>query len=123
MQPPRRTLPAQTSYGTSSIGGQVVDSIGLVIPGAEAELLDVERGLHASQPHWEYTVGSGTFRPIKESIMPNLFWQNLKKSFGGYSRRELFRQGGLLAAAQALGGTIESVMATPLDLGSHLYSS
>lgn len=55
--------------------------------------------------------------------MPNLFWENLKKSFGGFSRRELFRQGGLLAAAQALGGRIESAMATPLEVGSHLYRS
>lgn len=55
--------------------------------------------------------------------MQALFWKNLKKSFGGYSRRELFRQGGLVAAAQAFGGSMQRALAAPLEIGSHLYRS
>ena len=47
--------------------------------------------------------------------MPNLF--------GKRSRRELFRQGGLLAAAQALGGRIQRASAAALDIGANLYQS
>jgi len=39
------------------------------------------------------------------------------------SRRDLFRQGGLLAAAQLLGGEFESAEADPLDIGPDLYRS
>ncbi|HLK18505.1 MAG TPA: hypothetical protein VKT81_06090 [Bryobacteraceae bacterium] len=47
--------------------------------------------------------------------MPNLFSK--------HSRRELFRQGGLLAAAQALGGRIQRASAAALDIGANLYQS
>ena len=50
--------------------------------------------------------------------MPILFWNKFK----GYSRRELFRHGGLLAAAQALAG-VESAAAAPLEIGPNLYRS
>ena len=40
-----------------------------------------------------------------------------------FRRRELFRQGGLLAAAQALGGGIRRAVAAPLDIGSEMYRS
>jgi L-seryl-tRNA(Ser) seleniumtransferase len=53
--------------------------------------------------------------------MPNLFW---KRSPGtGPSRRELFRRGGLLAAAQAFGGRIQRASAAALDIGANLYQS
>jgi uncharacterized pyridoxal phosphate-dependent enzyme len=55
------------------------------------------------------------------SIMPNLFWK--RKSGTGHSRRELFRQGGLLAAAQALGGRMQRASAAALDIGANLYQS
>src|SRR5438477_9369461 len=40
-----------------------------------------------------------------------------------FNRRTLFRQGGLLAAAQALGGNIQRAVAAPLELGANLYES
>src|SRR5438477_12547499 len=40
-----------------------------------------------------------------------------------FNRRTLFRQGGLLAAAQALGGNIQRAVAAPLELGANLYRS
>ncbi|MDQ2946289.1 MAG: carboxypeptidase-like regulatory domain-containing protein [Acidobacteriota bacterium] len=36
---------AQTSLGTSSLGGTVTDSSGLLIPNARVELTDTEHGL------------------------------------------------------------------------------
>src|SRR5260370_1257189 len=54
--------------------------------------------------------------------MPNLSWERLK-SLTGHSRRDLFRRGGLLAAAQALGGGVQKADATPLDVGPNLYRS
>src|SRR5260370_664816 len=45
-----------------------------------------------------------------------MFWRN-------YNRRELFHRGGLLAAAQALGGGLQRAAAAPLDLGANLYRS
>ena len=39
------------------------------------------------------------------------FWERLKEPWAGYSRRDLFRQGGLLAAAQALGGSVRQAVA------------
>src|ERR1051326_7046729 len=41
----------------------------------------------------------------------------------GFSRRDLFRRGGLLAAAQALGGRAKNALAAPLDFGPNLYRS
>jgi uncharacterized pyridoxal phosphate-dependent enzyme len=40
-----------------------------------------------------------------------------------FPRRDLFRQGGLLAAAQALGGGIRRAVAAPLDFGAGMYRS
>jgi L-seryl-tRNA(Ser) seleniumtransferase len=45
------------------------------------------------------------------------------KSLTGHSRRDLFRRGGLLAAAQALGGGVQKADASPLDVGPNLYRS
>jgi D-glucosaminate-6-phosphate ammonia-lyase len=47
----------------------------------------------------------------------------VKAPWAGYSRRDLFRQGGLLAAAHALGGSVEPAEAAPLDIGPNLYRS
>jgi D-glucosaminate-6-phosphate ammonia-lyase len=53
--------------------------------------------------------------------MRNLFW---KQSSGpGPNRRELFRRGALLAAAQAVGGRIQRASAAALDIGANLYQS
>ena len=43
--------------------------------------------------------------------------------FSFFSRRDLFRQGGLLAAAQALGGRIQRAVAAPLEIGANMYKS
>ena len=55
--------------------------------------------------------------------MPQAFWEKLKEPWTGYSRRDLFRQGGLLAAAQALGGSVRQAAAASLDLGANMYRS
>jgi L-seryl-tRNA(Ser) seleniumtransferase len=39
------------------------------------------------------------------------------------SRRDLFRQGGLLAAAQAFGGSVRQAVAAPLEIGADMYRS
>src|SRR5262249_17783989 len=39
------------------------------------------------------------------------------------SRRDIFRQGGLLAAAQALGGSLKQAVAAPMDFGAEMYRS
>ncbi len=41
----------------------------------------------------------------------------------GFHRRDLFRNGGLLAALQALGGTVRRAVAAPLEFGSNMYRS
>jgi uncharacterized pyridoxal phosphate-dependent enzyme len=55
--------------------------------------------------------------------MPNLSWGRMLDSLTGHSRRDLFRRGGLIAAAQALGGGAQKADATPLDVGPKLYRS
>lgn len=40
-----------------------------------------------------------------------------------FPRRELFRQGGLLAAAQMLGGGVRRAIGAPMDFGSEMYRS
>src|SRR5258708_2105625 len=55
--------------------------------------------------------------------MPNQYWENVKSPWAGYSRRDLFRQGGLLAAMQALGGSVRHAVAAPLDIGANMYRS
>jgi len=49
-------------------------------------------------------------------------WQKVREPWTGFSRRDLFRQGGLLAAAQAFGGSVRAV-AAPLELGPDMYQS
>src|SRR5437660_10037092 len=55
--------------------------------------------------------------------MRNPFWDKVKEPWAGYSRRDLFRQGGLLAAAQALGGSVRQAVAAPLEIGAEMYRS
>src|SRR5262252_4550117 len=47
----------------------------------------------------------------------------MKRLFGNFSRRDLFRKGGLLAAAQAAGITEQDASAAPLEIGSDMYRS
>src|SRR5256886_14806328 len=55
--------------------------------------------------------------------MPDSVLNRLSKSWPGYSRRTLFQQGGLLAAVQALGGSLsKTALAAPMQLGN-LYRS
>lgn len=51
------------------------------------------------------------------------FWDNVRRPWTGFSRRDLFRQGGLLAATQALGGSMRTAAAAPLEFGANLYRS
>src|SRR5207249_2785165 len=51
------------------------------------------------------------------------FWKRTRTPLTGSSRRELFYQGGLLAAAQALGGHVQRAVAAPLEIGANLYRS
>ena len=51
--------------------------------------------------------------------MHSLFWEKLS----AYSRRDLFRRGGLLAAAQAFGGSLRHAAAAPLSFGADMYRS
>src|SRR4051794_37299835 len=44
-------------------------------------------------------------------------------NFAAFNRRTLFRQGGILAAVQALGGSVQKAVAAPLELGANLYRS
>jgi len=44
-------------------------------------------------------------------------------NLSGFNRRSLFRTGGLLAAAQALGGSFQRAVAAPLEFGANLYRS
>src|SRR5882724_4504240 len=68
------------------------------------------------------TVGDGGVPRIEEKHMAKTFLDRLSTSWG-VSRRTLFRQGGLLAAAQALGGGLQrTASAAPLQLGN-LYRS
>src|SRR3982751_5030550 len=55
--------------------------------------------------------------------MPQSLWRKLKEPWAGVSRRDLFRQGGLLAAGRALGGSARQAAAAPLDFGANLYRS
>jgi D-glucosaminate-6-phosphate ammonia-lyase len=54
--------------------------------------------------------------------MRNLFWKRSSPG-SGQTRRELFRRGGMLAAAQAFGGRIQRASAAALDIGANLYQS
>ena len=55
--------------------------------------------------------------------MSQTFWKDIKQPWAGHSRRDLFRQGGLLAAMQALGGSVRRVVAAPLIIGADMYRS
>ena len=44
-------------------------------------------------------------------------------SFRNFTRRGLLRQGGMLAAAQALGGRTQTARAAALEIGPNLYRS
>ncbi len=55
--------------------------------------------------------------------MSSSFWQNVKEPWAGFSRRDLFRQGGLMAAAQAIGGSVRRAVAAPLTLDNRMYES
>jgi L-seryl-tRNA(Ser) seleniumtransferase len=47
----------------------------------------------------------------------------MRKSLAGYSRRDLFRRGGMLAAGQAMMGGARDAAAAALDFGPNLYRS
>src|SRR5881398_2374748 len=49
-------------------------------------------------------------------IMPRLSWDK-------FGRRDLFRRGGLLAAAQAFGGSLRTAAVAPLSHGADMYRS
>ena len=55
--------------------------------------------------------------------MAQAFLEKLKAPWTGFSRRDLFRQGGLLAAAQAFGGSVRQAVAAPMDFGADMYRS
>ena len=55
--------------------------------------------------------------------MSGSFWEKSKNRGRGFSRRDLFRQGGLLAAAQAFGGSVQRAVAAPLEIGADMYRS
>src|SRR5215471_21749961 len=58
----------------------------------------------------------------RTATMPDGFWERLCGSWG-LSRRALFRRGGMLAAAQALGAGVEqTASAEPMQLGN-IYRS
>jgi len=51
------------------------------------------------------------------------FWKKVQQSIHGATRRDLFKQLGVLAAAQTLTGVASRAAGAPLDLGSKLYES
>ena len=52
-----------------------------------------------------------------------MFWSKIQNSLSGQTRRDLFRQGSMLAAAQALAGMGSRILAAPLEFTSKLYES
>src|SRR5215831_18570276 len=55
--------------------------------------------------------------------MSHLYWERIKEPWVGVSRRDLFRRGGMLVAAQAFGGSVRNAVAAPLELGTDMYRS
>ncbi len=55
--------------------------------------------------------------------MATAYWNKVKEPWKGFNRRDLIRRGGLLAAAQALGGSVKRAVAAPLELGADMYRS
>jgi len=51
------------------------------------------------------------------------YWNKVKEPWSGVNRRDLFRRGGLLLAAQAFGGSVRNAVAGPLELGADMYRS
>ncbi len=55
--------------------------------------------------------------------MATAYWNRITEPWSGFNRRDLMRRGGLLAAAQALGGSMKNAVAGPLELGADMYRS
>jgi seryl-tRNA(Sec) selenium transferase len=55
--------------------------------------------------------------------MPQKLWEKVSGPWTGFNRRELFRQGGLLAAIHAIGASVRPLVAAPLDIGANMYRS
>jgi uncharacterized pyridoxal phosphate-dependent enzyme len=51
--------------------------------------------------------------------MPTTVWDHIRE----FNRRDLFRRGGMLAAVQALGGSLHRAVAAPLEIGANMYRS
>ena len=78
------------------------------------------------QPGGPLASDSGGGRPpgfFGATTMPQVFWRKVKEPWAGFSRRDLFQRGGLLLAAQALGGSVRQALAAPLELGVDMYRS
>ena len=52
-----------------------------------------------------------------------MFWKKGNQSWSGFNRRDLFRQGSLMAAVGALGGSVRRLAAAPLEIGANMYRS
>jgi L-seryl-tRNA(Ser) seleniumtransferase len=55
--------------------------------------------------------------------MANSFLEKFMEPWTGFSRRDLFRRGGLLAAASALSGSARVALAAPMEFGANMYRS
>src|SRR5436190_3927727 len=80
------------------------------------------------QPAKQMASSNTVFMPLLECIPVGLQWSPTRMdetmpNFHGFNRRSLFRRGGLLAAAQVVGGSIQKAVAAPLELGANLYRS
>ena len=92
--------------------------IAIVVPIPTAKLDGVERRMI---PFIQSTRRAGNSN--QGGIMTALSWEKMGKAWSGYSRRTLFRQGALLAAAQAVGGGLRRMAAAPLEFGANMYRS
>lgn len=55
--------------------------------------------------------------------MQSQYWKSIKEPWSGFNRRDLFKQGGMLAVAQALGTSVHRAVAAPLNIGPDMYQS
>jgi seryl-tRNA(Sec) selenium transferase len=55
--------------------------------------------------------------------MLSAFLRNVTEPWSGFSRRDLFRRGGLLAAVQAFGGSLQRAVAAPMTYDAKMYQS
>jgi L-seryl-tRNA(Ser) seleniumtransferase len=55
--------------------------------------------------------------------VPHTYFARIRQPWSALSRRDIFRRGGLLAAAQALGGSVKNAVAAPMEFGSDMYRS